>query len=367
VSIKAISVKASDSLEAVSKFKDKLGDFSPKFILFFSSSVYDSTNPAKALSETFPDCDIIGSTSHSEYCNNEFNSSSISFMAMDKESIDDVCVKVIENIDDANPDYITPIKETHSYFGGYDNILENFDKFVGIILFESSPKSEEYGMDKIGTQTDILYIGGSSSEMNGTSRVYANGKSYKNASVLATLKTVNGYKIIKTQSAEVFSEKGLTVTKSDVKNRIMYEIDNRPVAEVYAEVLGVDKSEIKEYFVSNPLGVLANDEIFIRTFNEIKENGITLHCGIPEGTVINVLKIGDIISDTKRDLDNVITEKPAGVINFNCLYRTLEITNKNLIPQYCDLFGRYTSIGFSTNGEAYLGHINETSTVLVIK
>ena len=171
---------------------------------------------------------------------------------------------------------------------------------------------------------------------------------------------------MKTQSAEVFSDKGLTVTKSDVKNRIMYELDNRPVAEVYAEVLGVDKSKIADYFVSNPLGVLANGEIFIRTFDQIKENGISLHCGIPEGTEIHILKIGDIIKDTKQALDNVITKQPAGVINFNCLYRTLEITNKNLIPQYCDLFGRYTSIGFSTYGEAYLGHINETSTVLII-
>lgn len=366
MSVKAISVKASDSVSAVSEFKSKLGDFSPKFILFFASSVYDETNPAGVLKENFPDCEIIGSTSHSEYCNNEFNSSSISFMAIDKDSVEDVCVKVVENTNSDNADYVTPIEETYKYFGGYDNILNNFDKYVGIVLFESSSKSEEFGMDKIGTQTDILYIGGSSSEMNGTSRVYANGKSYKNATVMATLKTVNGYKIIKTQSAEVFSDRELTVTKSDVKNRIMYEIDNRPVDEVYAEVLGIDKSDIANYFVSNPLGVLSEDEIFIRTFNEICENGISLHCGIPEGTVIHVLKIGDIIHDTKCALDEAIKEKPAGVINFNCLYRTLEITNKDVVQQYCELFGRYTSIGFSTSGEAYLGHINETSTVLVI-
>ncbi len=366
MSIKAISVKASNSSEAVSEFKNKLGDFSPTFILFFASSIYDASSPAEVLKTAFPDCKIVGSTSHSEYCNNEFKESSISFMAMDKDSVEDVCVKVVENIDGDNADYVSPIEETHNYFGGYDNILNNFDKFVGIVLFEGTSKSEEYGMDQIGTKTDILYIGGTSSEIEGTSRVYADGKSYKNSTVLATLKTTKGYETIKTQSAEVFSDRTLTVTKSDVKNRVMYEIDNRPVAEVYAEVLGVDKSEISNYFVSNPLGVLANNEIFIRTFNEIQENGISLHCGIPEGTEIHVLKIGDIIEDTKRDLNSVITETPAGVVNFNCLYRTLEITNKNIIQPYCDLFGKYTSIGFSTYGESYLGHINETSTILVI-
>lgn len=365
MAIKAISVKGPDSAAAVSEFKKQLGDFSPTFILFFASSVYDASNPAGVLSDNFPGCNIIGSTSHSEYYNNELNNSSISFMAMDKDSIEDVCVKVVENIKD-NANYSTPIRETHEYFGGYDNILDNFDKYAGIVIFEGNAKSEEYGMDKIGNSTDILYVGGTSSETEGTSKVYANGQSYENAAVLATLKTVNGYKVLKTQSAEVFSDKGLTVTKSDVKNRIMYELDNRPVDEVYAEVLGVDKSKIADYFVSNPLGVLANGEIFIRTFNQILDSGISLHCGIPEGTEIHILKIGNIVEDTKSALDDTITEKPAGVINFNCLYRTLEITNENLIKPYCDLFGRYTSIGFSTYGEAFLGHINETSTILII-
>ena len=114
-------------------------------------------------------------------------------------------------------------------------------------------------------------------------------------------------------------------------------------------------------------GVVADTEIFVRTFNQIQDGGITLHCGLPEGTEINVLKIGNIVDDTKKALDETISYEPAGVINFNCLYRTLEILNENQVEPYCALFGRYPSIGFSTNGEAFLGHINETSTILVIK
>ncbi len=115
------------------------------------------------------------------------------------------------------------------------------------------------------------------------------------------------------------------------------------------------------------MGIVADGEIFVRTFNELKDGGITLHCGLPEGAEINVLKIGDIVHDTREALDNIITYEPAGVINFNCLYRTFEILNKDLTGPYCALFGRYPSIGFSTGGEAFLGHINETSTILVIK
>ena len=181
------------------------------------------------------------------------------------------------------------------------------------------------------------------------------------------LRTVNGYDVIKTQSAHIFSERKLLVTRSDLRNRVLYEFDNRPCGEVYAEVLGVPVDQIQNYFVSNPLGMVAGDEIFVRTFNQIQDEGITLHCGIPEGTEINVLKIGNIVDDTKKALDDAILYQPAGVINFNCLYRTLEILNEKQVEPYCALFGRYPSIGLSTGGEAFLGHINETSTILVIK
>ena len=48
--------------------------------------------------------------------------------------------------------------------------------------------------------------------------------------------------------------------------------------------------------------MICPNEIFVRTFDQIKDGGITLHCGLPEGAEINVLKIGDIVADTKQAL-----------------------------------------------------------------
>ena len=173
-------------------------------------------------------------------------------------------------------------------------------------------------------------------------RLPASGKS--NTGIFSPEGTVRGYDVLKTQSACVMSERKLEVTKSDLHNRIVYEFDGRPCGEVYAEVLGVPVEEIQNYFVSNPLGIVADGEIFVRTFNQIQDGGITLHCGLPEGAEINVLKIGDIVADTRQALDNIITYEPAGVINFNCLYRTFEMLNKKLTADYCALWGKYPSI-----------------------
>ncbi len=367
MAIKTISIKGTDSRDVAGQAKEALKGFEAKLLLFFASSFYDDTNPAAELAAAFPDSSIIGSTSHSEYCNSDYTDHSVSIMAIDKDSVEDSCIQVVEGIDKA-VELQNVAKSMEAHFGGSDEIFNHFDKYVGIVLFESGAKAEEIFMDRLGTATDILFVGGSSSAAeNNISRVYANGKSYANAAVLAVLKTVKGYDVLKTQSACVMSERKLAVTKSDLRSRILFEFDGRPCGEVYAEVLGVPAAEIQNYFVSNPLGIVADGEIFVRTFNQIQDGGITLHCGIPEGSEINVLKIGDIVSDTKQALDDKITYQPAGVINFNCLYRTLEMLNKELTADYCALWGRYPSIGFSTGGEAYLGHINETSTVLIIK
>lgn len=367
MAIKTISIKGVDSKDMARQAREALEGMEVKFLLFFASSFYDDTCPAAELAAVFPDSRIVGSTSHSEYCNSGYTDHSVSIMAMDCDSVEDSCVQVVENIDrDADPRDV--VKSMEAHFGGSEEIFNHFDRYVGIVLFESGAKAEEVFMDRLGTATDILFVGGSSSAAeNNISRVYAEGRVYESAAVLAILKTARGYDVLKTQSACVMSERKLLVTKSDLRSRILYEFDGRPCGEVYAEVLGVPVEEIQNYFVSNPLGIVANGEIFVRTFNQIQDGGITLHCGLPEGAEINVLKIGDIVSDTRQALEQVITYQPAGVINFNCLYRTFEMLNKELTSDYCALWGKYPSIGFSTGGEAYLGHINETSTVLIIK
>ncbi|MCI9122316.1 MAG: hypothetical protein HFG00_12520 [Oscillibacter sp.] len=365
MAIRTLSLKGTDSQDVARQARESLADFQPKLLLFFASSEYEG--PCGALQEAFPDSAVIGSTSHSEYCGGSYTSGSVSLMAMDRESVEDVCVRVVEDIA-GEPDLCPVLDGMRDYYGGEEELLTHYERYVGIVLFESGAKAEEIFMDRLGTATDILFVGGSSSAGDrGESLVYANGKAYSGAAVLAMLKTVKGYDVLKTQSAHIFSERKLLVTKSDLKNRILYEFDNRPCGEVYAEVLGVPQEKIADYFVSNPLGMVAGEEIFVRTFNEIRDGGITLHCGIPEGTEINVLKIGNIVDDTRAALDAGIPAPVAGVVNFNCLYRTLEILSEQQVEPYCALFGRYPSIGFSTAGEAFLGHINETSTILVIK
>lgn len=41
--------------------------------------------------------------------------------------------------------------------------------------------------------------------------------------------------------------------------------------------------------------------------------------------------------------------------------------SKGLTQQYGELFTDIPTVGFSTYGEAYIGHVNQTATMLVLK
>jgi len=57
----------------------------------------------------------------------------------------------------------------------------------------------------------------------------------------------------------------------------------------------------------------------------------------------------------------------SAIININCILRTLEITQKNLVGDYEVLFSGIPTVGLSSYGEQYIGHINQTATMLVFK
>jgi hypothetical protein len=49
-----------------------------------------------------------------------------------------------------------------------------------------------------------------------------------------------------------------------------------------------------------------------------------------------------------------------------CILRTLQLRQEKRCEQYGEIFAGIPMAGFSTYGEAYLGHLNQTSTMLVL-
>jgi hypothetical protein len=82
---------------------------------------------------------------------------------------------------------------------------------------------------------------------------------------------------------------------------------------------------------------------------------------------LSLLESTDILLDTRQAIERTKEKlgNISGIINFDCILRTLDLQQRNLSAEYGKLFSDFPTAGFSTYGEQYIGHINQTATMLV--
>lgn len=354
--------------DAVKEIKNQIKVSEPKLIMFFASSKYNQEELAAKMKEAFNNSDVVGCSTAGELVSGKMLDNSIVAMAFAKEKIGNLKVEVIENLKNS----VDPQKAFESFEKYFSEKLSNMDfkKYFGIILVDGLSNSEEKLMDKIGTKTNVNFIGGSAGDDLKFQKTFvsANGKAYSDAAVIVLVKPEAEFDILKTQSF-VTTDKVFTATKVDEEKREILELDGKPAAEVYAEAINEPVENIAAGFMTYPLGVMVGDEPFVRSPQQPSGKGIRFYCNVAEGTELTLLKSEDIVADTKKDLKKKIEELGTveGIVNFNCILRTLELKGKNQSDDYGKVFSDIPTIGFSTYGEEYIGHINQTAVMLVLK
>ena len=114
---------------------------------------------------------------------------------IDNDTLEDIHLEIVDHIHHEN--------HVAEALKGLDPFIkaQDFEKYVGIILCDGMSGAEERLMDTIGNLTDIPFIGGSAGDdlQFKATYIYANGKVYQDAALLALLKLKNGFEILKTQ------------------------------------------------------------------------------------------------------------------------------------------------------------------------
>jgi hypothetical protein len=160
------------------------------------------------------------------------------------------------------------------------------------------------------------------------------------------------------------------VTKAEPERRVVWEIDGRPAAGRYAELLGLrSAADLKHtHFARNPLGVVIGDTVYARSPNAVVDGtGLQFYCFIEAGTKVSVLKQGDIIANAREAMDKASRALPGGVrgaLLFNCVLRDLEMKEDGKVAAFNSAFGGMPFIGFNTYGEELFTHHNQTLTAL---
>jgi len=360
----AFSVKI-DVNAAVADISQQLKGCEPVMVLFFASPAYRPEQIAAAMAGAFPSAVTFGCSTAGEIVSGRMLTHSLVAMAFGSEAVKGVKVEVLTDLDKPGYDAFASFE---SHFGVSMAEMDP-DRYVGLLLIDGLSRKEEFIVDRIGDLTNVNFIGGSAGDdlRFSATHVYANGASYSGAAVVALLEPAVPFSFVKTQSF-VPLPRTLTVTRANEAQREVVEFNHKPAAVAYAEALGVTVEEAGGYFLSNPVGLLFEGEPYVRSPQQIKDGAMVFYCAVKEGMELSLLQSTDIIADTARALEEAKTEfgEASAVINFNCILRTLELREKGLTEQYGNLFSTVQTIGFSTYGEQFIGHLNQTATMLLL-
>ena len=181
--------------------------------------------------------------------------------------------------------------------------------------------------------------------------------------VLAVFRVPHGYRIIKAQSFRTLG-KVLVASDVDEASRTVRRFNNLPAIEAYAHALGIPPSDAAGRFMRNPLGLMVGQEPYVRSPQRVLEDGsIVFYCQIRQGMELQILESTDMIGDT----GHALAGPHRTLLVFNCILRTLQLRQEGRCGEYGALFRGIPSVGFSTYGEAYMGHINQTVTMLAFE
>ena len=354
-----------DTTAAVREIAGRLAAPDVRLVVYFASPRHNPQALAAAMAASFPGVPTLGCTTAGELVSGRMLEHSLVAMALGSELVTRAHLATVRHVAaDTSAEVARAFATLSDAFGAPVADLDPA-RFAGLVLADGLSGAEERLMDAIGNRTNIPFVGGSAGDDVKFERthVMAGPEALSNAAVVAIIETTAPFEIVKTQSFRILPTT-LVATKVNEPRRQVLEFNGRPAVDAYAEAVGVAPAELASRFMSNPVGLIVDGEPFVRSPQRIEGHSVFFYCSILEGTELSVLQSTDIVADTGAALAKV--KAPDAVIDFDCILRTLELRQKGQSEAYGALFAHLPTIGFSTYGEEYLGHLNQTATMLVL-
>ncbi|QAA33109.1 FIST signal transduction protein [Clostridium manihotivorum] len=353
-------------LEAVTEATSGL--IAPKLILFFSE-VNNFESFTTVIKDKFKDSIVLGSTTFAGFCKEGAYKDSLLVMGIE-EGIE-CYADILEEADKF------PIK----YIDRITNCVDKLKDTKNTVCFEISSaliSCEELALATLNSVLELNSIplfGGSSGDQGKAEKtmISFNGKVYENACAFVLIKNLGGKIRLYRENIYKPTNHYFTATKVDVRNRIVYEYDNRPAAKVVAEALNTTVEGLNKYLDTNPLGRIIGNDMYITANQAVtSNNGMSYHARVYNNSKMVLLEPDDykhVISETikqvKKDVPN-----PSFSIMINCLARSLLFEKDGYLNEFAksmsSALGNY--IGFAGYGEQLdHQHFNQTMVIAVFE
>lgn len=248
---------------------------------------------------------------------------------------------------------------------------------VGLVIDDGvRQKKEELLLGILEKNQSLVLVGGGAAvpDMGPTARtgwVHVDGEVATDAALVALIRTKAPWAAMRSHWFEP-SGKTLRITRAEGQRAL--EIDGKPAAERYAELLGVSIPDLAfgkpTGFSSFPTALRVGREYFIRGPYMVLPDGSILFTNLLEDDIeLDIMKPGDPVALTRRFLEVDIQRRvpnPQAVLLFQCGARMWVAASEGFQPQLSDCFkSAPPCAGFNVYFEIYCGfQINTTLTSL---
>jgi len=243
-------------------------------------------------------------------------------------------------------------------------------RHVGITIVDGTMGHEEaFCIGSAAAAPKIRFVGGcTATEPTSTRRaaIWVNGEVMSDAGVVILLDSDLPFHVL--TSAHLLPTDVKTVVTA-ASGRVIDELDGRPAASRLRELV----AKLGDKLDDPPVHTFARyvDGLpYVRSMTHLDGEQIHLASGVEPGHVLRIMRPGDLIGTTKRDLSTAcerVGGRCGALLAFSCMGRHWEARARQLECELAAAYAAYPTVGFQTMGEqSGMLLVNHTLTGLVI-
>jgi hypothetical protein len=244
-------------------------------------------------------------------------------------------------------------------------------RHVGITLVDGRSNHEEaFCIGSAASAPKIRFVGGAASaELDDESRAYvwANGEILSDAGVVIVLDTEQPFHAM-TSSHLVPTEIKTVVTSAT--GRVIDELDGRPAAPRLRHLIACVGEELREPRPLHSFARYIDGVPYVRSLARISGDRLFLASAVEPGHILHVMRPGDLLRTTKRDLATAaerVGGTMAAFLAFSCIGRHTETAIRGTERDLAALYAAHPTVGLQTAGEqSGMLLVNHTLTGLAI-
>jgi hypothetical protein len=244
-------------------------------------------------------------------------------------------------------------------------------RHVGVTIFDGSCGHEEaFCIGSAAAAPQIRVIGGcAATEVQSTRKPYiwVHGEVLVDAGAVILLETE--LPVCAVTSAHMLPTDVKTVV-TGASGRVVTELDGRPASRRLIDLVRRLGDELDQLPARYAFARYINGAPYVRSITYLDGDHVALACAVEPGHVLRLMRPGDLIGTTRRDLA-AAAERVGGTMSallaVSCISRHWEAAARGIERELAEVYAAYPTIGYQSSGEqSGMLLVNHTLTGLAI-